>query len=108
MDAELTRFVWGRARSCCEYCQLHQNYSRLTFEVDHIIAEQHGGLTVVRNLALSCFYCNRFKGPNIAGRDRRSRKLVALFNPRRQKWSRHFRWAGPILIGRTPVGRTTV
>jgi hypothetical protein len=24
------------------------------------------------------------------------------------KWSRHFRWDGPILIGRTPTGRATV
>jgi len=24
------------------------------------------------------------------------------------KWSRHFRWDGPILIGRTSVGRSTI
>ena len=24
------------------------------------------------------------------------------------KWSRHFRWDGPILVGRTAVGRTTI
>ncbi|HEV3235853.1 MAG TPA: hypothetical protein VGZ25_02625, partial [Gemmataceae bacterium] len=31
-----------------------------------------------------------------------------LFNPRRQKWSRHFRWQGAIIIGRTSIGRATV
>jgi hypothetical protein len=54
--------------------------------------------------------CNRHKGPNLAGIDRvtsRS-KLVRLFNPRRHKWDRHFRWEGPYLVGRTPIGRVTV
>jgi hypothetical protein len=31
-----------------------------------------------------------------------------LFHPRRHKWDRHFRWNGPRLVGRTPIGRTTV
>jgi hypothetical protein len=31
-----------------------------------------------------------------------------LFNPRRHKWDRHFRWRGPFLVGRTPIGRVTV
>jgi hypothetical protein len=33
---------------------------------------------------------------------------VRLFNPRRHKWARHFRWDGPLLVGRTPIGRVTV
>jgi hypothetical protein len=33
---------------------------------------------------------------------------VPLFNPRRHKWRRHFRWDGPILVGQTPSGRATV
>jgi 5-methylcytosine-specific restriction endonuclease McrA len=108
MDEELTNLVWQRARHCCEYCHLHQDYSRLTFEIDHIIARQHGGKTVAGNLALTCFYCNRFKGPNIASRDPRSRKIVSLFHPLRHKWSRHFRWKGAVLVGLTPNGRATV
>ena len=52
--------------------------------------------------------CNRHKGPNIAGIDSRTGKIVPLFNPRRHKWSRHFRWDGPVLVGRTPQGRATV
>ena len=53
-----------------------------------------------------CHFCNRRKGPNLSGLERvgSRRKLVALFNPRRHKWSRHFRWDGPYLIGKTQSG----
>jgi 5-methylcytosine-specific restriction endonuclease McrA len=108
MDEALTRLVWQRARSCCKYCQLPQAYSSLTFEIDHVIARKHGGPTVAGNLALTCFYCNSSKGPNIAGIDPRSRKVVRLFHPRRHKWSRHFRWDGSTLVGRTTEGRATI
>jgi hypothetical protein len=108
MDELLIQLVWERAANRCEYCQLHQAHSRLTFEIDHIIAKKHEGATVAGNLALSCFYCNSYKGANIAGRDPKTRKVTSLYNPRRHKWSRHFRWNGPVLVGRTAIGRTTV
>ena len=108
MDAALIRQVWLRARHCCEYCRMPQEYDEYTFEIDHIIARKHGGAPVACNLALSCFSCNSFKGSDIAGLDPRTHKLTPLFNPRREKWGRHFRWNGPILEGRTPIGRVTV
>jgi len=83
-------------------------YPTVVFPVDHIVAKQHGGPTRLSNLALSCLHCNSHKGPNIAGIDPRSRKLTKLFNPRRHKWERHFRWNGPLLVGRTAVGRVTI
>jgi hypothetical protein len=55
-----------------------------------------------------CSFCNSYKGANIAGRDPKTRKITPQFNPRRHKWSRHFRWNGPVLMGRTSIGRTTV
>jgi len=55
-----------------------------------------------------CSFCNSFKGPNIAGIDPRTGNLVQLFHPRRHHWKRCFRWRGPLLIGRTPIGRTTI
>ncbi len=103
MDEELTQLVWRRARRRCEYCQLHQDFSRLPFEIDHIIARKHGGPTAAGNLALTCFYCNRYKGPNISGIDARGGKIVRLFHPRRHKWSRHFCWDGPTAIGRATI-----
>jgi hypothetical protein len=75
---------------------------------DHIIAQKHRGLTVAENLALSCFYCNSFKGPNIAGIDPETGVLTRLFHPRQDRWADHFRWQGAILIGQTAVGRTTI
>jgi hypothetical protein len=108
MDEALAALVWERAGHRCEYCRLHQDHSWLTFEIDHIIARKHGGKSVAGNLALSCFYCNSFKGPNIAGRDPKTGVITRLFHPRRHKWSRHFRWNGPVLVGRTAIGRTVI
>jgi len=34
--------------------------------------------------------------------------IAPLFNPRRHKWAKHFRWDGPILVGLIPVGRATI
>lgn len=108
MDEALVELIWDRAGSACEYCLIPQSFYPAPFEIDHIIARQHQGLTIASNLALSCIHCNSHKGPNIAGRDRMTRKLVPLFNPRRHSWPRHFRWDGPYLRGRSPIGRVTV
>jgi 5-methylcytosine-specific restriction endonuclease McrA len=108
MERALEELVWQRAAHCCEYCRMPQAYDEIPFEIDHIIAKKHGGLTVAHNLALSCFYCNSFKGSDIASLAPKTRKLTPLFHPRRHKWTRHFRWQGAYLVGRTPVGRVTV
>jgi hypothetical protein len=63
MDPDLEELVWSRAGSVCEYCRMPQALDELPFEVDHLIARVHGGKTIASNLALSCFPCNRFKGP---------------------------------------------
>jgi hypothetical protein len=87
---------------------LPANVSEFGFEIDHVIAEKHGGSGSVDNLCLACFYCNSYKGPNISGVDPETGQIVPLFNPRRQKWSRHFKWAGPVLIGKSRSGRATI
>lgn len=87
---------------------MHQRFDETTFEIDHIIAECHGGATVATNLALSCYYCNLYKAAHLAGIDPVTKRVTPLFNPRRQKWEHHFRWRGPRLEGRTMIGRTTV
>jgi HNH endonuclease len=108
MDGELIRLVKERAHHCCEYCGLPERYSSIGFEIDHIVAQQHGGKTRSGNLALACFADNHHKGPNLAGIDPKTGKRAWLFNPRRQRWHRHFRWQGSVLIGRTSVGRATI
>ena len=73
--------------------------TRSRFEVDHIIARKHGGRTHLRNLALSCPYCNSFKGSDIAGLRPRTGKLTRLDHPRKHQWTWHFRYDGPLLVG---------
>jgi len=109
MDELQAGKVRERAREKCEYCRMPQIlYPTVPFPIDHIIAKQHGGLTELYNLANSCLHCNTHKGPNIAGIEPVTRKLTKLFNPRRHKWERHFRWRGAYLLGRTAIGRTTI
>jgi hypothetical protein len=78
------------------------------FQIDHIIARQHGGVTELENLALACIHCNRFKGPNIAGLDKESGQIVRLFHPRRDIWAEHFQWNGPELTALTQIGQVTI
>jgi hypothetical protein len=108
MDEALIQLVRERAGHACEYCGMPQAFYPAPFEIDHVIARQHGGRTVAGNLALSCIHCNSHKGPNIAGRDRKTRRLTPLYNPRRHRWSRPFRWDGPYVRGRTAIGRVTI
>ena len=82
--------------------------SPLTHQVDHIIARKHQGETVAANLALACFFCNSYKGPNIAGVDPESGRIVRLYHPRKDRWARHFAWDGPWLRGQGRIGRTTI
>lgn len=100
--------VRTRASGRCEYCQLPQAAVRERFQIEHIIARQHGGPDLDDNLALCCMRCNLCKGPNIAGIDPQTRQLTPLFNPRRERWPDHFAWRGAELLGISAIGRTTV
>jgi hypothetical protein len=107
ISAALRREVRERAGERCEYCLLAESQAFFPHEPDHLIALKHGGETVLANLALACFDCNRFKGSNIASLDTVSGGLVALFNPRTQKWSEHFQLDGARIVPLTSVGRVT-
>jgi 5-methylcytosine-specific restriction endonuclease McrA len=65
VPAALRRLVTERANAQCEYCRFSQTASLFAFEMEHIIAEKHDGITEAENLALSCPCCNRFKGSDI-------------------------------------------
>jgi hypothetical protein len=92
----------------CEYCGIPFPNYRLPFQIDHIIARQHGGTAELANLALSCLHCNRHKGPNIAGRDWETDEIQRLFHPRKDFWTEHFQLDGAVLVGLTAIGRVTV
>ena len=108
MTKEMQRLVWNRAFACCEYCRVPQLCTRLSFEIDHVLAEYHGGTTILDNLALACYPCNKYKGAHLAGLDPLTGHIVRLFNPRGDEWRKHFAWNGAVLVGRTAIGRGTV
>lgn len=98
-----------RAENRCEYCQADQESEPFVrFQVEHIVAKQHGGTDSADNLALACTHCNLRKGPNIAGIDPLTGKIEPLFHPRRQDWSEHFEIINEMIAGKSPCGRATV
>ncbi len=104
MNAEVRLRACGR----CEYCRFPESHAVIPFEVEHIIPLKHGGITELKNLALACFYCNRYKGPNVAGLVDPGMMVVRLFHPRVDSWDAHFVWAGPELRALTDTARATI
>jgi hypothetical protein len=101
-------FVRKRAGHRCEYCLHRQEHAETKHHIEHIVARQHAGSDDTSNLCLACIHCNLRKGPNLAGADPDSGAIVRLFSPRQDRWSDHFSLRGPLIIGLTPIGRTTV
>src|SRR5689334_13094359 len=106
--AAMRRAVIERANHCCEYCGTPESATLAPHEPDHVVGEQHGGRTDLDNLALACFRCNRFKGPNIATLDPQTATLTPLYNPRGDHWHEHFKLVGGVIEAVTPIGRGTV
>jgi hypothetical protein len=104
----LRQGVVERAGERCEYCLYPQELSFLAFEVEHIVAEKHGGSTTLDNLALACPYCNRYKGSDLGSLDPETGQLTPFFNPRTQEWGDHFRLEEALIVPLTPEGRVTV
>jgi HNH endonuclease len=94
----------------CSYCLAAQQYVLSKLEIEHIIPVTLGGGNDEWNLCLACRLCNLYKSDHIEAADPITKAIVALFNPRAQVWSDHFKWSqdGAIIIGLTPVGRATV
>lgn len=108
VSASLRTLVWRRAKERCEYCCVPVEFDASPACIDHIIAIKHLGATSAANLALSCYHCNSFKGDNIAGIDRLTSQVTALFHPRNDQWEEHFAWIDAEIQGITPAGRATV
>lgn len=108
VNRALRRLVIERAGNCCEYCRLSQDDNPFTFHIEHTIAEKHGGKTEADNLALSCPDCNTYKGSDIGSVDTETGHFVALYNPRTQQWSEHFRLNDTMIQPITAEGRATV
>ena len=108
ISAALRREVIERAGNRCEYCLLPAEVAFYPHEVDHVIAEKHGGATDINNLAFACWRCNRHKGSDLTSFDPQTQRLSLLFDPRTQIWSEHFAYEGERITGLTPEGRTTI
>lgn len=106
--AGLRRLVVERAEHRCEYCGLSQVGQEATFHIDHIVPRIAGGTTSAINLALACVSCSLRKEASRSGRDPKTGRTVALFHPRRQKWTDHFAWDGNLIVGLTGTGRATL
>ena len=90
IPAKIREAVEKRADKRCEYCLIPQIDAHFVHHIDHIIPRQHGGSTVLENLALACWRCNISKGTNVAAYDLEAGDLTPLFNPRTQGWTEHF------------------
>ena len=108
MEIALRQLVAQRANGQCEYCQYPEALAYLPFQIDHIIAQKHGGPTIESNLAWSCYYCNSYKGPNLSGWLLESDQVVRLFHPRKDVWPDHFSWHGALVLPKSDVGHATI
>jgi hypothetical protein len=101
------KLVFQRAEGRCEYCLFPQELGASAHQIDHIIAEKHGGRTHESNLALCCILCNLRKGSDIGTLDPATGQLTPIFNPRSESWREHFRIDGAEIVGITAIGRAT-
>ena len=107
IPAMLRRFVRYRAHNTCEYCLIHEDDTFFGCEVDHIISEKHGGLTVAENLAFACLVCNRNKGSDLGSLAEGTGLLVRFFNPRVDDWPEHFHLDDVVIRPLTIIGEAT-
>lgn len=108
ISVTLRREVYQRAKGCCEYCLIPDVATFASHEIDHIIAEKHGGKTETKNLALCCSICNKHKGSDLASLDPETGEIIPLYHPRQNLWHEHFCLSEAQLIPLTPIGRVTV
>ncbi|TYQ25411.1 HNH endonuclease [Pseudanabaena sp. UWO311] len=107
ISAKLRKLVSDRAQNCCEYCLIPESLTLVSHQVDHVIAEKHGGKTTEENLALSCSLCNQAKGSDIASIDVETGEVIRLYHPRQDQWQEHFQMEECVIYPLTAIGRVT-
>lgn len=108
VPAALRRLVNSRAEGLCEYCLIHEEDTFFGCQIEHVIAEKHGGGTTAENLAYACVFCNQRKGSDISSLSSAG-QLVRLYNPRTDRWADHFALAadGITVQARSEIGEVT-
>jgi HNH endonuclease len=107
VSAPLRRLVVERAGNRCEYCGIPEAATFAAHELDHIVAQKHGGQTEPGNLALSCALCNKHKGSDLTSVDPETGDIIPLYHPRKDIWSDHFKLDRTRIVPLTPKGRVT-
>ena len=102
--------VRERAFDRCEYGQHPASHSCAPFVCEHVLPRVRGAGDTVSELAWACPACNSHKYAKTHAFDSQTRRLIPLFNPRRQRWARHFAWGEDFMVisGRTATERVTV
>ncbi len=100
--------VAERADFRCEYCRIHQNDMFISFEIDHIVAQKHGGGNEIENLAYSCPHCNQHKGSDMVTFVDNYNDVIRLFNPRIDDWEEHFESTTGEIYSETKMGIATI
>ena len=106
ISAEMRRMIRARAGGICEYCLVEEAGMPFRFHIDHVIAEKHDGPSLDHNLCLCCPDCNRAKGSDISTQV--NGRLVRLYNPRIDDWSRHFVLDNGLIRSRSLIGAATL
>jgi HNH endonuclease len=104
----LRKLVANRALHRCEYCHIHEEDLFFVYQIDHIISLKHEGLTEANNLAYACSMCNQNKGTDLGTYITGSKRLVRLFNPRKDKWIEHFEVQDGEIIAKTRIAIATI
>lgn len=108
ISSEIRQIVAVRAQYVCEYCLIAEVDAFFRFQIEHIISRKHGGLTEIENLALSCVFCNRYKGSDIASLIPETNELVQFYNPRTMRWREHFKLSEVFIEPLTEFGEATI
>ena len=106
----LRRRIAEEALYRCGYCLTQTLITGVAMQIEHIIPEALGGLSIEANLWLACATCNLHKAARSVATDPETMQDVALFHPREQQWSQQFVWTenGTRILGITATGRATV
>lgn len=108
LPADVRRLVAERADFRCEYCLIPESQVFIPHQIDHVIAQKHGGGSTLDNLAYSCAPCNKRKGSDLASVDPETDQVTRFFHPRRDVWAEHFRLEEARIEPLTAIGRATV
>lgn len=107
VSAEVRRLVAKRAGRVCEYCLIAEDDTFLGCEVEHVISLKHGGTSEPENLAYACVFCNRQEGSDIGSISQQTGEFTRFYNPRKDRWSDHFRLDEDFIKPLTVVGEVT-